>query len=129
MITDIKPLKAKIKRFTFNIPVDQKNKLIKASVQIISRTQSTIAWFDVLTYLIDAYSNNVISDLDKYSKQSGKVILRSTYNITSDRRDLLIGIAKEVSTKLNIHISWHDLLIFMIDIYLNKTIEDLSSRS
>lgn len=129
MITDIKPLKAKIKRFTFNIPVDQKNKLIKASIQIISRTQSTIAWFDVLTYLIDAYSNNVISDLDKYSKQSGKVILRSTYNITSDRRDLLIGIAKEVSTKLNIHISWHDLLIFMIDIYLNKTIEDLSSRS
>lgn len=129
MTTDIKPLKSKIKRFTFNISVDQKNELIKASVQIISKTQSTITWYEVLTYLIDSYSNNVISDIDKFSKQSGKGILKSTYNITSDRRDRLIDIANESSTKLKIHISWHDVLTFMINTYLKKTINDLIKRS
>jgi hypothetical protein len=117
----------KTKRFTYNISIERKNRVVNAAIEIISRSKKHILWFDVLNFIIDSYFNDVINDMEGKVKPSPSVI-KKTYNVTSDRRDLLIEVGKQVSRKLHLSIKWSEVLTFMIDHYIDGAIDKLSEE-
>lgn len=129
MIANDASKKNKAKRFTYNIAIEQKNILIKASIQIISESQTHISWFNVLSYIIDSFLANTINDITiksvKKVKNNYIGSKRKTYNITSDRKNNIVKVAEKVSEKLQIEVFWTDILSFMIDFYINDAIDKL----
>lgn len=122
----------KAKRFTYNIPIEQKNILIKASIQIISESQNHVSWFNVLSYIIDSFVTNTINDITiksvKKVKNNYIGSKRKTYNITSERKNNIVEVAKKVSEKLQIEVFWTDILSFMIDFYINDAIDKMGKN-
>ncbi|MFQ1018091.1 hypothetical protein [Gilliamella sp. BG7] len=120
--------KMKNKRFTYNVSMERKERLINACVEVASRSKKYITWWDFLTYIADSYSNNVINDMNARAKFSPSV-KKATYNILGDKKESLIEVAKKVSEKLNITIRWSEVLSFMIDNYIDNAVEKLVNEN
>lgn len=115
------------KKHTFNIDVEQKERLIEATIKIISLSKTYIQWFNFVDYIIDNYAKKAIQDMTyKVKINSGKG--RSTYKISAERRDKLVDISKHISNKLNTSVSWSNVLTFIIDHYINDAIDNFNIK-
>lgn len=115
------------KKYTFNIDIEQKKRLVDATIEIIGRSKCYIQWFEFVDYIIDNYSKNAIKDMtNKIKVNSGKG--RSTYKISAERRENLIDISKKISNKTNVSIEWWNLLTFILESYSCDAIDNFNAK-